>query len=99
MVKFTAKADIEKLEKALRAYMYAKVPNDMNTKRAVERSFADFDTDGSKCVSIDEFISFAVRMPERSPEGVVHICFGVVGRVSPPFALLVFFLIVVNTIA
>jgi hypothetical protein len=61
VVKFSAKADIDKLEKSLRAYMYAKVPNDMNTKRAVERSFADFDTDNSKCVSINEFISALER--------------------------------------
>ena len=61
VVKFTAKADVERLEKLLRQYMYAKVPNDMNTKRAVERSFSDFDTDNSKNVSINEFIAALER--------------------------------------
>ena len=39
----------------------AQVPNDMNTKRAVERSFGDFDTDSSKSVSINEFIAALER--------------------------------------
>ena len=49
------------LEKKLRAYMYAKVPNDQNTKRAVQRAFTDFDLDGSGAVSIGEFIKALER--------------------------------------
>lgn len=33
----------------------------MNTKRAVERSFGDFDTDQSKSVTINEFIAALER--------------------------------------
>ena len=40
---------------------YAKVPNDQNTKRVVERAFNDFDADGSRNVSISEFISALER--------------------------------------
>ena len=61
VVKFTAKADIERLEAKLRAYIYAKVPNDQNTKRQVQKAFSDFDTDGSGAVSITEFIKALER--------------------------------------
>ena len=61
VVKFVAKADIERLEKLLRSYIYAKVPNDQNTKRQVQRAFSDFDTDGSGAVSMGEFVKALER--------------------------------------
>ena len=59
--RFTAKADIERLEKLLRSYIYAKVPKDGDTKRQVQKSFSDFDTDGSGAVSMSEFIKALER--------------------------------------
>ena len=61
VVKYVAKADIDRLEKQLRAYIYAKVPNDQNTKRQVQKAFGDFDVDGSGAVSIGEFIKALER--------------------------------------
>lgn len=61
VVKFTAKADVDRLEKQLRAYIYAKVPNDQNTKRQVQKAFGDFDTDGSGAVSMSEFVKALER--------------------------------------
>ena len=40
---------------------YAKVPNDQNTKRQVQKAFGDFDVDGSGTVSMSEFIKALER--------------------------------------
>lgn len=81
VVNFTASADVDRLEGLLRQYMYAKVPNDQNTKRIVERAFSDFDRDNSKSISIDEFIKalerFGMHVQGRRP-GVGGLPLGVV---------------------
>jgi hypothetical protein len=61
VIKFTAKAEVDRLEKLLRSYIYAKVPTDQNTKRQVQKAFGDFDIDGSGCVSLTEFIKALER--------------------------------------
>ena len=61
VVKFTAKAEVERLEALLRKGMYAKVQSDQNMTRQVERSFASFDTDKSGNVSLDEFCTVRWR--------------------------------------
>jgi len=56
VLKFQAKAEVERLEKALISAMYSKVTTDTQLKRQVEAQFAAFDIDKSGSVSIDEFV-------------------------------------------
>jgi len=57
VLKFTAKADVQRLEKALIQAMYSKVTTDTQLKRQVEAQFANIDIDKSGTVSIDEFVT------------------------------------------
>ena len=55
VLKFTARADVERLEKALINQIFSKAVSDTQLKRQVEAQFAQFDVDKSGNVDIDEF--------------------------------------------
>lgn len=60
-VKFTPRADVDRLEKQLRKSIYEKTPPNTNTRRTAELAFKALDSDGSGGVSLEEFIKALER--------------------------------------
>lgn len=60
-VKFTPRADVDRLEKQLKMSIYEKTPPNTNSKRTAELAFKALDANGSGDVDLDEFIKALER--------------------------------------
>ena len=60
-LKFTPRADVDRLEKKLKESIYSKTPPNTNSRRTTELAFTALDTDGSGGVNLDEFIKALER--------------------------------------
>lgn len=60
-LKFTPRADVDRLEKQLRKSIYEKTPPNTNQRRTAELAFKALDTDGSGGVNLEEFIKALER--------------------------------------